>query len=463
MRPLPFLQPSPFVRPAPEATGRSIAGRPSSRHAKCATPWSGGLIQGEPDQLRLQEVRGLAVVAADWERAAAGTWRVRVTCGHRSIDNEFFIEPAKISRGELEILVTSLEERLPPSIALRLARCGAFAGLFWQPPSDSGSTLSHEIEQVRRAVEGAPRSAGLLEVLHRLAANPHATFVTEHRWTRTEGAKRPVVSRLAAALARTEARLDGGLPAWVLDGRVRFSVDTAENRLVREFYTQVDRRLRALEGHAHAVKTFGEFNRTTVERLGKRLRSARRNARFLEDVGPLGATPDRLSQVLLCNPVYAAALEGFTRLRLNARVRLDLPLMDAPLENIPRLYEVWCSLVVIDSILAAAERHAWSADTQTLVALTNAGPYVSMSNSRAVLRLSRGSRTATLFTQPRYLPHGKGLHSISYAQVPDLALMLEEPGHRPQLHLFDLKYKLSNDEADTGGGPTKTDVDKMHT
>lgn len=421
-------------------------------------------IQGEPLPLRLQMFQGTAKVVADWERAAAGTWKIRVTSGYESIDHTFFIEPAKISRAEVEVLVDDLEERLPPSIALRLARCGASVGLSWKPPSGGAATVAHEIEQVRRAVEGAPRSAGLVDVLHRLASNPHPVFVTEQRWVRTETARRPVPSRLAAALTRSEAPLDGGLPARVLDSWVRFTADTAENRLVREFYDQVSRRIRVLEAYSLVSKTFGDANRATVQSLRKKLVSARRNASFLDDVGSFGAAANRVSQVLLGNPIYAAALEGFTRLRMSARVRLNLPVMDAPLENIPALYEAWCSLTVVDGILDSAASQGWSIDTQTLVSLTNTGPYISiLPPATECLTLSRGLSRAKLTIKPRYCHGDKDLHSISYTQIPDLALLVENHSSRPQLHLFDPKYKLASEEnGNYTKSPLKVDIDKMH-
>ncbi len=56
------------------------------------------------------------------------------------------------------------------------------------------------------------------------------------------------------------------------------------------------------------------------------------------------------------------------------------------------------------------------------------------------------------------------LHSISYPQVPDLALEVRRPGEPAAVWLFDPKYKLDGEgeEGEIGGRPTKVDIDKMH-
>jgi len=64
------------------------------------------------------------------------------------------------------------------------------------------------------------------------------------------------------------------------------------------------------------------------------------------------------------------------------------------------------------------------------------------------------------------------LHSVSYAQRPDIAIEVEKPGEATQIYLFDPKYKLDGETNEAGessasdpsnGKPKKIDIDKMHT
>ncbi len=68
-------------------------------------------------------------------------------------------------------------------------------------------------------------------------------------------------------------------------------------------------------------------------------------------------------------------------------------------------------------------------------------------------------------TYYRKVGRGDGLHSVSYSQVPDVAVEVHSPDERPRVYLFDPKYKLKGEhlEGESGdGSPKKVDIDKMH-
>ena len=415
-------------------------------------------VQGRAMPVRLERIGGAVQVCAAWDRAGAGTWRVRVRVGGTTADHLVAVAPAKLTGEQLSALVIDLEERLPASVAVSLDRLGAFAGLNWTPPA--AATLAQELEQVRRALDGDDGLTGLSAILHDVARHPHQVLAREERWVRVEAARRPVSVRLAAALARPGNLLAATVPARVVDGHVEVSLDIYENRLVREFAGQAERRLRTLECAATRVPTFGAAHGSTLRRLRVTLRAARHAAEFLDGVGALRTAPDRLTQVLLRRPAYRAALEGFVRFRRCARIRLDHPAMDAPMQDVPALYELWGTLIVLSEILALADTGGWQVVSQRLVKPGAVDPLVTVLGTGVLLELRKGGFRATLHVQRSFNRTGADLHSISFEQRPDLVLEIHGGAGGRVLHLFDPKYKLSS--AELNGGPVKADLDKMH-
>ena len=415
-------------------------------------------VQGRAMPVRLERIGGAAQACAAWDRAGAGAWKIRVRIGDVAAEHLVQVMPAKLTTEQLSTLVLDLEERLPASVVTSLDRLGAFAGLHWKPPATS--TLAQELEQVRRALDGDAGLTGLVPLLHEVARHPHQVLVHEERWTRLDAARRPISVRLATALARPGNLLAADVPARVVDGRATVSFDTYENRLVREFAEQADRRLRTLERVAVRVPGFGAIHGQLLGGLKRRLRAARQSARFLDGVGMLRAAPDRLTQVLLRRPDYRAALDGYVRFRRSARVHLDHPAMDAPMQDVPTLYELWGTVMVLTELLDVAQATGWRVGAQTLVRPGIVDPLVTVLGGGALLVLVKGGMRATLHVQRSFTRHTQGLHSISFEQRPDLVLDVEGAPDGRVLHVFDPKYKLSGTEAD--GGPVKADVDKMH-
>ena len=83
-------------------------------------------------------------------------------------------------------------------------------------------------------------------------------------------------------------------------------------------------------------------------------RRRRREATFLDDVSSPRQLPTQLTMVLLRRPEYRAALEGYLEFRRTVSIHLDEPALDAPLENLPSLYETWGTLQVIKALADAA-------------------------------------------------------------------------------------------------------------
>ena len=190
--------------------------------------------------------------------------------------------------------------------------------------------------------------------------------------------------------------------------------------------------------------------------------------------------PTRLTIVLLKRSEYRAALEGFLEFRRTALVQLDEPLLQAPLTNLPSLYETWGTLQVVLAFLDLGATLSWRVTEHRLVratpgqlwlrVLTDGAPAVSLEHPRT------GQR-ATLYPQRTYSvgPRTSGPHSISFAKKPDVSIEVTGPSDKIAVWIFDPKYKLvsatvpaataGDDETDTSqplGLPKRLDLDAMH-
>jgi predicted component of viral defense system (DUF524 family) len=201
--------------------------------------------------------------------------------------------------------------------------------------------------------------------------------------------------------------------------------------------------------------------------LTRTLAAARRSAEFLDEVSPPRVFPTKLTMVLLRRPAYRSALEGLLEFRRTVSVRLEDPALDAPLENLPFLYETWGTLHVIKALAEVAARLGWDVE-ERIFRRDSSGLYLHvLGGGRAALiardRLS--GTTVKLVPQRKYQRHGTPLRSVSYEQRPDIALEIEHDGQPPRLLVFDPKYKLDSEELEgeiTDGRPKKVDIDKMH-
>lgn len=375
------------------------------------------------------------------------------------------VHPEKLSPEAFARLVEDLELHLPAAVAVALQQAGGLTGVELLPPELS--TVSEELLRLRRAVEGTPDRAGLADDLAEIARDPHVVLHTRELWVRRAQARRPHPARLMQAWARPRNLDLERRPERVLDTRVEHTADVYENRLVRSFVEQVQRRLQRL---ARLMGAASPEVQASIDKLARRLASARREAAFLDGVSALEHAPQRVTMVLLRRPGYRAALEGFLELQRSVALRLDAPALEAPLENAPALYQLWGTLQVIHAALAVAAELGYRVVEERLV---------SRAPGAAFLRVLPDGRPAVLLRHPetgvvvRVIPErayrrhgGEGrLWSTTYEQRPDVAVEVLPPDGPPSVYLFDPKYKLDGEplESATGAGkPKKVDIDKMH-
>jgi hypothetical protein len=432
----------------------------------------GGLTvvrNGEELELAVKIVDERRCVVGEWTRAGAGHYEVTVSRndGRETISCE--VAPEKLSGEAVRELLIDLQQRLPATIAIALQQAGALAGLQLVAPQHT--TMAEELNRLARACHGTRHRPGLSQVLQATARGPHRILRTADVWTRRERARRIDPTRLHQAYARQNNLTDHMVPLHVPERRVQHTADVYENRLLGTYHDQVDGRLRIL--CQAASRLANETISEKAEFLLQELNRARREAWFLDDVGDLTEPPSRLTMVLLRRSEYRAALEGFLEFRRSALVQLEEPLLAAPLTNLPKLYESWGTLEVIATFLSLAVPLGYTVKTERLIKRRADRVWVEvLKDGRVAVELEHPTgQTAKLIPQRTYPGGHVGLHSVSFAKRPDVAIEVTDPTGRTRVWIFDPKYKLDSearpttDDGDSEspkGSPKPQDINAMH-
>lgn len=419
---------------------------------------------GESLPVSLKIIHGDIRAVASWPLSGPGHYRLSLFLHDKKIEEyTFTIEPAKISKDSYLQLLEDLELRLPAAIALGLQRNGALAGLKFLAPGES--TLAMEVARLRRAINNTDKM-GLAQVLQALTQDPHKILNATTVWMPRERARRPHPALLVQALSRPQNIDASRMPLRVLDTRVELSVDIYENRLVKVYFQQVALRLQRLI-HILEVKQ----NNTLLEEvqtLRGILDKARRRATFLNEVMLPAYLPTKLTMVLLNRPSYRAALEGYLEFQRNPTVYIEEPALESPLENLPRLYQIWGTLEVLKILLEVTETLGYQVTQQQLASTDIDGTYIRLlPDDKPVVVLEHPiSKTKINLIPERAYGRKQPLHSISFEQRPDVAIEIMPTNGPIQVYLFDPKYKLESEQREGNmgnkSGPKKEDIDKMH-
>lgn len=426
-------------------------------------PWEWDTVAlrrgSETLDISVRKVAGQTRVVADWTRSGAGRYELELRAADHLSRTQCYVRPEKLSETAVEELVDDLQRRLPASIAIGLQRAGALTGLKLIAPQQA--TLAEELNRLQRACDGAPSRPGLVYVLSTLAVRHHSILQSDERWTPRDRAQRIHPTRLPAAFQRPGNLDEHRMPLLVPEQRVRHTVDVYENQLVLTFLTQVDARLRRMMRTATPAAE-------VASGLLTRLRRSRAAASFLDEVSQLNEAPNRISMVLARRPEYRAALEGFLEFRRSALVQLDASELEAPIENLPRLYEIWGTLQVVQATLdlagplgfrVVAQRIAWPRPDAVWIRLLRDGrPAVELEDPSSGTKLS-------VIPQRTYSANGTHLQSMSFEKRPDIAIEVMTPGKPSRVWIFDPKYKLRSELTDgaADGRPKPVDIDAMHT
>ena len=229
------------------------------------------------------------------------------------------------------------------------SEAGALSGLDLRPPGEN-DTCPVELARLRLAVTGGDKPLEWLAATlsgDRTGSSPRVRKREE--WVGRERVRRLDPVGLVAAIRAEEPR-----PERSASGACTRRAGRAHRRRLREPTAPLvprrgRRRLRRLGAALDAQRAYAPL--VEVEDLLGQLRHARHVARFLDEVGRLKQVPTRVSMVLLKRPEYRSMLESYLRFRRSAFVQLDEPALEAPLENLPYMYELWGTLQLIEALL----------------------------------------------------------------------------------------------------------------
>ena len=400
-------------------------------------------------------------VSIEWPRSGPGNYLIELESPSGSASMCFTIRSEKLSRKALAHTIDALESVLPTSIAVGLQRLGGMQGIRLLPRRES--TLAQEILRLRRAVRGTSRRPGLAQTLRSISLDPHRIFRSDDVWMRADRVRHPQPARLALAVAAAGNVSEDGTLLRLIDQRVEHTADVYENRLLKTFVGEVASRLRRLL--AEVADREAEF--TQLEELNTELRNAERAATFLTEVSTPRDLPIVLTMVLLNRPEYRAVLDALVEFRRSVAVHLEDAALDAPLQNLPYLYQRWCLLEVIDTVTRVAGDHGYRVVQERLYRRRQGALFIDVLPMGEPLVRYRHDESGTEIT----LTHERTFHltgsprSVSFPQRPDIVLEVRAQDLEPRLFVFDPKYKLDSeglDEEGLVGRPKKSDIDKMH-
>lgn len=420
--------------------------------------------QGEELPVFLKRLGKKARVLTDWPRSNPGYYQLRLEYQGEVEEQIVTVWPLKISREAFAQMLEDLDTRLPTSVAIALQRTGALASL--KLPKLGETTLAQELVRLRRAVEGANNRPGLTEILRSLAHDPHKILKTNEIWVRQEQVRRPSPRGLVQAFSRGHNLDANGRPVRVPDTRVEHTIDVYENQLVKLFFELVNQRLRRVQYVFDADPKGKPLDE--VRSLVEQLKKARQQAAFLDQVSQLKQQPNQITMVLLKRPPYHAALEGYLEFIRSPTVRLEESNLDAPLEKLYKLYQIWGTLEVIATLLEVAIQQGYQVEKQCLVGRDKSGIYVRIlpNNQPAVALIHPQHKTRVKLIPERTYGKDGELHSASVRLRPDVAVEIKQPDGSQQVYLFDPKYKLDSEKEeniDKEGKPKPADIQKMHT
>jgi len=323
------------------------------------------LRQGQPLELLLKHVGGPPRMVAEWPRSGPGHYEITVERGDTVLERRVItVLPAKISQASLVQMLEDLQSRLPAAVAIGLQRLGGLTGIQLLTPEQT--SIAAELVRLRRAVLGSGTRPGLITILEGLAADPYQVLATVNHWVDRQHVRRPLPAALAQAISLPQNLGPDKLPERVLDARVEHTADVYENRLVKLYVKQLELRVRRLV-HIFRAGLLAD-SAGVAQLLLSQLVSAQRKARFLESVTTPAYLPIQVTMALINRPLYRAAFEGYLEFHRTVAVRLESPALDAPLENLPHLYQVWGLLEVVKTLQRVAVELGYHMKSHQLVA-----------------------------------------------------------------------------------------------
>jgi hypothetical protein len=415
---------------------------------------------GERMPLRQQRIGKEVRTVARWPRSGPGNYRMKLR-SESGIEAEttISVRPEEIEESGFQALLDDLEAQLPAQVAFAIKQMDGLAGV--EDMHHEGDTIEQELIRLRRAVRGTAQRIGLVEAIGGLADRPHQVLTDDEKWVRRGRARRPPPDKLGQAVARPGNVRDEKL-RQVPDREVRHTPDVYENRIVRQFLRQVEIRLRRVK---RPLQERDEKSGEEVRDLLGEVQQAWKRASFLQKVSELTKPPTKASMTLQNRPLYKAIWKGYLEFQRELRPVLGSKALDAPLKNLPSLYQLWSALnIIVNTLDIARENGSMFRKTKKgFLELDPKGIDVSLKHPGREKRIK--------IQREKKYSHGKNsdLKSVSYGKIPDLSILFYEGSEIKSVYIFDPKYKNRKGISEGKGkdykseAPVRSDVDKMHT
>jgi large subunit ribosomal protein MRP49 len=183
---------------------------------------------------------------------------------------------------------------------------------------------------------------------------------------------------------------------------------------------------------------------------------------FLTDVRPLTAFRGATT-LLRRDAAYREVYRMWLALRQHPFVAFDSPLFHLPIADLPRLYEIWCVLQVVQALLACGgtvheqrlleghDQENTKEDLEFAIDLVADTPLLVIDHGECRLILRYQPHYRPLAARPGLWPVLAGRRSSEklvsldrHTHIPDIAIEVQRPGAPPRVLLLDAKYRLDS-------------------
>jgi large subunit ribosomal protein MRP49 len=403
---------------------------------------------------------GEAVWRWHWNpQQGVGRYTVQLDAHHADgssmqLAGTFTVAPARLDAAQYAALLADVQQ-VAHTLAYALAHSAAGA----QPAAQADAAQEPGAVLAALLAWYTQQTDTLERAVREIARRPQPTQHSHSEQVPLEQARGDMAQ--AAASVRNPGDLvvlpEGGplagqtLPATVpqRSSRPQYDTyDTYEHRVLKRLLHVLTRRVQLIAAaSAQAAPAQADQCRALQARLSRLC-----SLPLLAQVGPLSQFRGA-SQVFRRHPAYRVVYRCWQALHQQPALRVESALWQLPIHDLPRLYEYWCVLQVVQAALhlpdvqVVAQQlvrlHAADAETGLLYRL-------GLREDAPLLVLRQGQHTLRLRYQPRYRPTAATATEAAdvlvsldrHTHIPDLALEWHAPDSAPRLLLCDAKYRL---------------------
>ncbi len=235
---------------------------------------------------------------------------------------------------------------------------------------------------------------------------------------------------------RDFSRLDRIPPDGLLEPHYRTSYDSLENRLLKQTLQRLERRL----AHVLTLPDLPDPARILLTSTHSRIQHLHASPQ-LQTVGrftPIAHPTWRMQR----DPHLRRVWQMWRHLQHQPMLVLDADTMALPIQRLDLLYERWCTLQVLLTLLDLPNIQPLA---QTILHPSEDDWALVLREGGSLLQVGYGTFHLNLRYQPRYPPGGHDLGSLDrHTRIPDIAIEITCPDTHPRVIILDAKYRHDN-------------------